>query len=93
MCLWCTNGVPLVRREFLEGLRAITKEDGALLVFDEVMTGFRIASGARRSTGASPPTSRRWARSSGESAHCGTLVYCAVSVGGSDRLFMSDSVC
>ncbi|HEY9647260.1 MAG TPA: glutamate-1-semialdehyde 2,1-aminomutase, partial [Chroococcidiopsis sp.] len=26
---------------FLEGLREITKENGALLVFDEVMTGFR----------------------------------------------------
>lgn len=30
---------------FLEGLREITKENGALLVFDEVMTGFRIAYG------------------------------------------------
>jgi glutamate-1-semialdehyde 2,1-aminomutase len=30
---------------FLEGLRELTKEDGALLVFDEVMTGFRIAYG------------------------------------------------
>lgn len=27
---------------FLEGLREITKEYGALLVFDEVMTGFRV---------------------------------------------------
>ncbi|VXD15771.1 glutamate-1-semialdehyde aminotransferase (aminomutase) [Planktothrix serta PCC 8927] len=30
---------------FLEGLRVLTKENGALLVFDEVMTGFRIAYG------------------------------------------------
>jgi glutamate-1-semialdehyde 2,1-aminomutase len=30
---------------FLEGLRELTKEYGALLVFDEVMTGFRIAYG------------------------------------------------
>ena len=30
---------------FLEGLRSITQEYGALLVFDEVMTGFRIAYG------------------------------------------------
>jgi Glutamate-1-semialdehyde aminotransferase len=28
---------------FLEGLREITKEHGAVLVFDEVMTGFRIS--------------------------------------------------
>jgi glutamate-1-semialdehyde 2,1-aminomutase len=30
---------------FLEGLRAITERHGALLVFDEVMTGFRVAAG------------------------------------------------
>lgn len=30
---------------FLEGLREITRENDALLVFDEVMTGFRIAYG------------------------------------------------
>ena len=30
---------------FLEGLREVTKENGALLVFDEVMTGFRISYG------------------------------------------------
>ena len=30
---------------FLEGLRAITKEDGALLIFDEVITGFRVELG------------------------------------------------
>jgi len=28
---------------FLDGLRAITRERGALLIFDEVMTGFRVA--------------------------------------------------
>ncbi|HEX9935510.1 MAG TPA: glutamate-1-semialdehyde 2,1-aminomutase [Longimicrobium sp.] len=30
---------------FLEGLRRVTEDDGALLVFDEVMTGFRVARG------------------------------------------------
>ena len=30
---------------FLEFLREITKEHGALLIFDEVMTGFRVAKG------------------------------------------------
>jgi glutamate-1-semialdehyde 2,1-aminomutase len=33
---------------FLEGLRAIADETGALLIFDEVMTGFRIARGGAR---------------------------------------------
>lgn len=32
-------------QEFLEGIRELTTEHGALLVFDEVMTGFRIAYG------------------------------------------------
>ena len=30
---------------FLEGLREITKEHGTILIFDEVMTGFRLAYG------------------------------------------------
>jgi glutamate-1-semialdehyde 2,1-aminomutase len=30
---------------FLEGLRELTRRDGALLVFDEVITGFRLALG------------------------------------------------
>jgi glutamate-1-semialdehyde 2,1-aminomutase len=29
--------------DFLPGLRSVTREHGALLVFDEVMTGFRVA--------------------------------------------------
>jgi glutamate-1-semialdehyde 2,1-aminomutase len=33
---------------FLEGLRSIADETGALLVFDEVMTGFRVAPGGAR---------------------------------------------
>jgi glutamate-1-semialdehyde 2,1-aminomutase len=33
------------RDGFLEGLRAICDEHGALLIFDEVMTGFRVAYG------------------------------------------------
>ena len=32
-------------RGFLEALRAVTSNDGALLIFDEVMTGFRLAFG------------------------------------------------
>ncbi|MEM6612430.1 MAG: glutamate-1-semialdehyde 2,1-aminomutase [Cyanobacteria bacterium P01_C01_bin.72] len=40
---------------FLEGLREITKEHGALLVFDEVMTGFRISyGGAQAKFGVTP---------------------------------------
>lgn len=40
---------------FLEGLRELTTEHGALLVFDEVMTGFRIAyGGAQEKFGITP---------------------------------------
>jgi glutamate-1-semialdehyde 2,1-aminomutase len=30
---------------YLEGLRELTREDGSVLIFDEVMTGFRVARG------------------------------------------------
>jgi glutamate-1-semialdehyde 2,1-aminomutase len=30
---------------YLEGLRELTRDEGALLIFDEVMTGFRVAHG------------------------------------------------
>jgi len=33
------------RPGYLEGLRAITRREGALLIFDEVMTGFRLSPG------------------------------------------------
>ncbi len=40
---------------FLEGLRVLTEENEALLVFDEVMTGFRIAyGGAQAKFGVTP---------------------------------------
>ena len=38
-------GLYLPRPGFLEFLREITEADGALLIFDEVMTGFRLARG------------------------------------------------
>lgn len=39
------NGVILPAPGFLEGLRALTTRYGALLIFDEVITGFRLAAG------------------------------------------------
>merc|ERR1712151_608047 len=42
-------------KDFLVGLRELTKKHGALLVFDEVMTGFRIAyGGAQEYFGVTP---------------------------------------
>ena len=38
-------GLVIPAEGFLEGLRALTEADGALLVFDEVMTGFRVHPG------------------------------------------------
>jgi len=37
-------------REFLAELRRITREIGAFLIFDEVITGFRLAPGGLRSS-------------------------------------------
>ena len=38
-------GVVPPARGFLEGLRSLTEANGALLIFDEVITGFRVAYG------------------------------------------------
>jgi glutamate-1-semialdehyde 2,1-aminomutase len=39
------SGLLVQRREFLAALRALTQRHGALLVFDEVISGFRVAPG------------------------------------------------
>jgi glutamate-1-semialdehyde 2,1-aminomutase len=38
-------GVVIPSKDFLQGLRDMTKQYGALLIFDEVITGFRLAKG------------------------------------------------
>jgi glutamate-1-semialdehyde 2,1-aminomutase len=38
-------GVVIPKKEFLTGLREITLKNGALLIFDEVISGFRVAPG------------------------------------------------
>ena len=47
---------------FLEALRETTRECNVLLVFDEVVTGFRLAWAALRSSTACPLILRPWAR-------------------------------
>ena len=49
---------------FLEALRALADATGALLVFDEVMTGFRVARGGAQERYGVSPTSPSSARSS-----------------------------
>jgi glutamate-1-semialdehyde 2,1-aminomutase len=39
------HGLLIQRREFLEQLRRVTRAHGALLIFDEVISGFRLARG------------------------------------------------
>jgi glutamate-1-semialdehyde 2,1-aminomutase len=51
-------GVYLPKPGYLEFLREITKANGALLIFDEVMTGFRVArGGAQERFGIAPDLS------------------------------------
>lgn len=40
------NGLLLQRPAFLQKLRALTKDHGALLIFDEVISGFRVPKGS-----------------------------------------------
>lgn len=49
------NGLLVQDQAYLEGLREITKENGALLIFDEVISGFRVAfGGMAEKTGITP---------------------------------------
>ncbi len=48
-------GVVTPRADFLHALRDLTRQDGALLLFDEVITGFRVAyGGAQALLGVTP---------------------------------------
>ena len=49
-------GCVVPRLEFLQVLRNLTRQCGSVLIFDEVMTGFRVAPAAPRRCGASCPT-------------------------------------
>ena len=55
-------GLYLPESGFLEGLRAQCDAHGALLVFDEVMTGFRLSPVALKNSTTSRPTSPRSAK-------------------------------
>jgi glutamate-1-semialdehyde 2,1-aminomutase len=48
--------------EFLAAMRELCTQHGAVLIFDEVMTGFRVGPGAPRASTASRPTCRPSAR-------------------------------
>ena len=49
-----TGQIP-VRTEFLERLRTLTREHGVILIFDEVVTGFRVSPGGLQAhTGVTP---------------------------------------
>ena len=53
--LMCNNGCIAPEPGFLEFLRAITEQHGALLIFDEVITGFRLGlAGAQGFYGVTP---------------------------------------
>ena len=41
----CDEGPIMPQPGYLEGLRKLTEEYGVLLIFDEVITGFRLALG------------------------------------------------
>lgn len=51
----CNSGCLMPRGDFLHHLRRITRDHGSLLIFDEVITGFRIApGGAQQHFGVTP---------------------------------------
>jgi len=46
--IMCNTGCILPKPGYLEAMREICSENGALLIFDEVITGFRVARGGAR---------------------------------------------
>ena len=55
-------GPVLPREGFLQGLRDLATAHGRLLIFDEVITGFRLSMGGAQGSMASRRTSPPWAR-------------------------------
>ena len=55
-------GAVPIRGAFLKGLRELCTRLDRLLIFDEVITGFRVASGGAANITESVPTSPRWRR-------------------------------
>ena len=54
----CDEGPIMPQPGYLEGLRKLTEEYGVLLIFDEVITGFRLAlGGAQEYFGVTPDLS------------------------------------
>lgn len=45
----CNTGAIMPAKGYLEGVRELTREHGIVLIFDEVITGFRIAIGGAQS--------------------------------------------
>ena len=48
----------------MKGLREVCDQDGIILIFDEVITGFRVARGGAQELYGIRPTSPAWAKSS-----------------------------
>jgi len=59
-------GVVPPATDFLKGLREITRRNGALLIVDEVITGFRLHNGSVQDLVGLKRTSRRWEKLSAE---------------------------
>ncbi|CDF57303.1 glutamate-1-semialdehyde 2,1-aminomutase [Thermobrachium celere] len=64
-------GVVPATREFLEFLREVTKKYGSLLIFDEVMTGFRVALGGAKEVYGIEPDLVTFAKIIGGGLPCG----------------------
>lgn len=53
--IMCNTGAIMPKEGYLEGARRICSETGTILIFDEVITGFRVApGGAQEVTGVTP---------------------------------------
>ena len=63
--IMCNCGVIPPQPGYLEGLREITRKNGALLIFDEVKTGFRLGVGGAVAYSGVTPDIVTWAKALG----------------------------
>lgn len=55
-------GCILPNKDFVQHVRDVTAQDGTILIFDEVLSGFRMCPGGGKSGSESRPTSPVWQR-------------------------------
>ena len=69
----CDSGPILPKPGYLEGVREVTRKYGVLLIFDEVITGFRLALGGAQAYYGVTPDLSTFAKARASGYPCGAV--------------------